>query len=1107
MGIPSRSFENTSGNVSRLVGNFEKMAATATVMPKGKWNSKDITVQQPKNSEIRNNLSLSSNKAMFEGMLDELLSNVDDLGRKSLTPLSDKEPSAALSSAQKQPSQFNELSRTSLSSPLRMVEEAPLTKLLTPLTITESTTAAKTQEAAIDAGLIPKREESESKNFPLAKMSALEVQLKTMDEGEFLIRVKGDNESKDGGAIQLCYNYDYETENFEKLDISVEVGSDNPYTACPADGSPISGSTLEELVGKLILLDEFKDLKTNLMTDHEDSVSESTLFKNQPQDVVKQKSAPPLSFFQQSLAAEKKGTEWLLKQKFIHDAHAEGDLRGIQKLNQSNGLISQIQNVQQFISESTQLAKAELADVDSPFISGLKDTISSGGSVDLFKGGTGGTYLVKGASGERLFIIKPYDEGPLALNNPRSKATPWNDREKGHIINPNFSLYGSVYAEKTAYEMAEMLGLEGTLPECRLGIIENENFSLITDGMNLDDKENKDVASELNLLTKEKLCSVQTFVSNATDLKSKLEEWKTEGLSDDSIRSKIDEKSYEQANLMVWLTYDNDGNYENFLLTPSADDPQKLSFQKIDNALTFPESNSFFKNQLEYLPSRTNVLSDEGKAKIASIPVDQIVQKMAENKQSVKSIEAFKERVGLLQDIAKKEGVTVEEVNLRMELLGSKIPKGMHPPITNVEFAKKLTFAEVKEINTPTNPFGATTWNVEDARIANLGKFRLSHAIHARRNDLVKLSSLYKEKVEQEKIIHKDLASVLEGDIAPSSGGMGGAYFVRDASGALKGVLKPLDEDFGCVNNRKNEASPFNETSMKTRIKRDIPLYRTSISEALSFRIAEQLNIGDITPETMMIEVTSDKFHDVVDHLGASDKAELIKLTGDKSSTKLCSLQKAVDRPGIQELADVIGDIEKEKGDVYKFLEDKISQSDYEKLNLLTWVTYNNDAHFANILTWPKEDGSLGIQMVDNGLTFPDAHSNFRNETANFNQGEKPLSDELKSSIRDIDVDALAKTMSEFKMPESAIGALKERVSLLKDLASKDGMTPVEINIRFSLLGKGAQLAIAQNKGAVDNNYKNPAFESLGLSTLYKLDVELNKVSDNEIRKYLKEHK
>jgi hypothetical protein len=67
---------------------------------------------------------------------------------------------------------------------------------------------------------------------------------------------------------------------------------------------------------------------------------------------------------------------------------------------------------------------------------------------------------------------------------------------------------------------------------------------------------------------------------------------------------------------------------------------------------------------------------------------------------------------------------------------------------------------------------------------------------------------------------------LLEGMIIPVEQGAGAAYFLLDSLSVPRYVIKPIDEDIFCLNNRKHFASPFNGPEF--RVRDDIPLYRSA---------------------------------------------------------------------------------------------------------------------------------------------------------------------------------------------------------------------------------------------------------------------------------------
>ena len=252
--------------------------------------------------------------------------------------------------------------------------------------------------------------------------------------------------------------------------------------------------------------------------------------------------------------------------------------------------------------------------------------------LEYIKNGGGGVYNV----GD-LFIIKPEDEGIFGLNNPKDLAMPFNDEE--HRVRDYIPLYEQAQREVLASRVAEIVGLGHITPHVDMVIVENEEF---------------------HGTDKEKLCSAQDYIKDSKGLR----EWQREKCNET-----LDLQDFEDINVLMWLIHNTDGHFSNFLVHDKGNDVFGLN--EIDNGLTFPEQNKQFYNALSLMREAQNALTDNSKALIMGLPVEDIVEQM-ESLKLEKCIDAFKERVEILQDLCQREDITIEDINIRMQLLGLK---------------------------------------------------------------------------------------------------------------------------------------------------------------------------------------------------------------------------------------------------------------------------------------------------------------------------------------------------------------------------------------------------------------------------------------------------
>ena len=173
---------------------------------------------------------------------------------------------------------------------------------------------------------------------------------------------------------------------------------------------------------------------------------------------------------------------------------------------------------------------------------------------------------------------------------------------------------------------------------------------------------------------REKLCSVQEFIPNSKTLFEGLQDLQMAGLSDDEIEARFDQQDFEDANILLWTTYDTDGHLNNFLVYPKSTDAignEILGIKKIDNGLTFPEKNEQLRNNLRYLPNANRCLSTEGRDKIAALSIENLSRQLTQFGLTG-SIEALRQRIAVLKELAQRQNLTLSEIDYRMSLIGKQ---------------------------------------------------------------------------------------------------------------------------------------------------------------------------------------------------------------------------------------------------------------------------------------------------------------------------------------------------------------------------------------------------------------------------------------------------
>lgn len=281
-------------------------------------------------------------------------------------------------------------------------------------------------------------------------------------------------------------------------------------------------------------------------------------------------------------------------------------------------------------------------------------------------------------------------------------------------------------------------------------------------------------------------------------------------------------------------------------------------------------------------------------------------------------------------------------------------------------------------------------------------------------------------------------------------GGVSGSYFLIDAEGNKRFVIKPLDEDAGCINS-EGFATPFTTSPLRS----NMPLYRSSMREVLASLIAETIGVGSVVPKTVFGVFESDKFHDFSDGVSLGELKRYMEHLGPVDREKLASVQEFV--PNSKSLFEAIHELEM-GGLSDDEIANRFDQQNFEDANILLWTTYDTDGHSGNFLVYSKgadEIGNeiLGLKKIDNGLAFPDKNQQLRNNLSYLPNAKRELSEEGRAKILAIDENVLA-TQFEIMGLESAIPALKERIPILKELAKQPGITIKEINTAMSKIGK-----------------------------------------------------
>lgn len=332
----------------------------------------------------------------------------------------------------------------------------------------------------------------------------------------------------------------------------------------------------------------------------------------------------------------------------------------------------------------------------------------------------------------------------------------------------------------------------------------------------------------------------------------------------------------------------------------------------------------------------------------------------------------------------------------------------------------------------------------------------LFDTIHARREELHTQKEYWRLFIE-ERLLSKDMLFyntvaqlLLRGTLLPCIEGCGGTYFLLDEQSIPRFVIKPVDEDVFCLNNRKEMGSPFND--MHHRVRETIPLYRSAQTEAFCYELACLAGLENVTPRAVLGIASHDNFYDL---------SIWKENTGMKDKEKLCSIQEFI--PNTQDFFDLLHQFYAQQLSD-KEISEHFDSCDFEQACLFVWLTYDNDAHGGNFLTYVKaiEKGKkiYGLKKIDNGLALPEKNTQYFNALAWAPSAMAPLSFALKHKIAELPMESILQCMDTYDL-SACKAALQERVHVMQTLAYKENITLAEMDARLSFLGRVNGLMLA----------------------------------------------
>ncbi len=291
-----------------------------------------------------------------------------------------------------------------------------------------------------------------------------------------------------------------------------------------------------------------------------------------------------------------------------------------------------------------------------------------------------------------------------------------------------------------------------------------------------------------------------------------------------------------------------------------------------------------------------------------------------------------------------------------------------------------------------------------------------------------------------------------EGRLSLINLGYNASYYLSDAMGNCRYVIRPVDENFCCLNHRYHQGSPFHDNARDHRIREHIPLYRSAQTDAFCSTFASLCGIGSITPKTVMHVISSENYYDISSLLLGKGRDRFLLSTGSPDQEKLCSVRELV--PNSESLRSA-----QQHSKDY-------DQKDLEEVSLFIWLTGDTMAGSNNVLAYVKLVDSngkriYGLKKIDNTLSFPEKNGGFFTNVSNFPNVHLPLSKEIIAKISSIPTKQILKKMDDYQLG-NAKDAFTERVSIIQELAQRQEITIEEIYFRFRLLGtKNEPLALS----------------------------------------------
>lgn len=138
--------------------------------------------------------------------------------------------------------------------------------------------------------------------------------------------------------------------------------------------------------------------------------------------------------------------------------------------------------------------------------------------------------------------------------------------------------------------------------------------------------------------------------------------------------------------------------------------------------------------------------------------------------------------------------------------------------------------------------------------------------------------------------------------LSPISQGVSGSYFWNEGAQNPQFIVKPLDEDAGCINNPKGYVS----LDVNSFVRDFMPLYKSSIKEGFVYELAKEFQLDQIAPKTALMIIESSDFSSYILQQLQNQEVDgrFLDDLQQISRRKLCSVQDFI--PEAQSLFDVV---------------------------------------------------------------------------------------------------------------------------------------------------------------------------------------------------------